>query len=107
MKRLISRNELRRAKSDLILTFKIVKGSSNDLFEKFFVDGNVITRGHSLKIAVPNFIPRTNAVRNHFVWRVVPLWNNLSSDIVSADTLYSFRHRLNKSFVLPSSLIRV
>ena len=33
---------------------------------------------------------------NNFTNRVVPIWNSLSNHVVSADTVNTFKHRLDK-----------
>jgi len=53
------------------------------------------TRGHSLKLALPD--SRINAISHSFAVRIVPVGNNLPNDAVTAANLYLFKNRLSKT----------
>ena len=50
------------------------------------------TRGHSLKYQTIS--TNNNRTKNSFYPRSIPQWNNLSSDIVNAPSLETFKSRL-------------
>ena len=52
-------------------------------------------RGHSLKLALPH--SRINAHSHSFAVRVIPVWNNLPNDVVTAANIYLFKNRLSKT----------
>ncbi|MPC42059.1 hypothetical protein E2C01_035671 [Portunus trituberculatus] len=52
------------------------------------------TRGHSLKILVPHH--STEVRRRFFSLRVINIWNSLPEIVVSAQSLQSFKHVLEK-----------
>ena len=89
----LERLELRRLHSDLIYCFKIINGltclSSNDFFD---LSENSITRGHSLKLVVP--VSRVDCRLHFFSIRVINVWNGLSNDIVTANSLSTFVKKL-------------
>jgi hypothetical protein len=89
----LERLELRRLHSDLIYCFKIINGltclSPNDFFD---VSYNSITRGHSLKLIVP--VSRVDCRLHFFSIRVINVWNGLSNDIVTANSLSTFAKKL-------------
>jgi len=53
------------------------------------------TRGHSLKLALPD--SRINARSHIFAVRIIPVWNNLPNDVVTAVNIYLFKNRLSKT----------
>ena len=73
-------------------TFKILnrkyKIDPSDFFE--LCDDN--RRGHSLKLAKER--SRTDIRRNFFSNRVVNYWNNLDNETVTANTVSTFKERL-------------
>jgi hypothetical protein len=90
--------EKRRLRGDLIQVFKLIKGIDKMDYNKFFqlVD-NTRTRGHRFKIVKVR--SRLDIRNKFFSQRVVNYWNMLSSDVVEAETVNSFKNRLDKFWV--------
>ena len=68
-----------------------------DLVDKnkmFTLSDYTSTRGHPLKIYKRRF--RLNLRGNYFSNRTIDTWNELSTNVVMAPTLNSFKTRLNK-----------
>ena len=84
----------RRLRGDLILTYRILNGlisiSSDDLFT---LNTNSRTRGHNLKLYKKR--SRLNISKYFFSNRVVSCWNSLPDYVISADTINSFKNRLD------------
>jgi ribonuclease P/MRP protein subunit RPP40 len=90
--------EKRRARGDLIQVFKIIKGIDKVDYRHFFEiavsDRSHKTRGHNLKIIK---VGCKSDIRKHFFsQRVVNAWNGLTQFVVDADTVNSFKNRLDK-----------
>ena len=81
--------ELRRLKADLVLCFSIVHNLISLNFDDFFqlYNGGHSTRGHSLKLKIPNV--RSNVRKHFFAVRIVPVWNSLPNNIVINSSLVS------------------
>ena len=62
----------------------------------FFIDEGSRTRGHNLKLVKEHC--RKDMRKKFFSLRVNSLWNKLPSNVVSADTLNSFKSRLDALF---------
>ena len=81
-----------RLRGDLIEMFKILKG-----FDKASLDitTNQLSglRGHSLKLFKSRF--NTNVGKFVFVNRIIDEWNKLSDDIISCNTVNSFKNKLD------------
>ena len=86
--------ERRRFRGDLIEVFKIVKGFNKLTAENYFsqVTENR-TRGHRWKLKKGIF--RTEGRRSFFTERVVNHWNRLPDRVVEAETIGSFKSRLD------------
>jgi ribonuclease P/MRP protein subunit RPP40 len=86
---------VRRARGDLIETFKILKGFDNIDYKIFFtLAEDLRIRGHSLKI-VKN---RCNTIvrSSFFSQRCVNLWNGLPENVIQAESVNTFKNRLDK-----------
>ncbi|KAI8517880.1 hypothetical protein Bbelb_038970 [Branchiostoma belcheri] len=86
--------EHRRKRGDVIQVFKFVKGFDRVDPGRLFnlnVDGR--TRGHPYKIAKPQAKKLTRS--NSFSVRAINAWNSLPADVVAADTVNSFKSRLD------------
>ena len=87
----------RRARGDLIETFKILKGKTTLGRAQFFhMAPSVGTRGHPLKLLKPH--ARLNARAKFFAVRVVGMWNSLPEEIVNAPSVDSFKKRLDQNW---------
>ena len=85
----------RRKRADMLEVYKILNGFSNVDGETFFqLNKREGSRGHSLKLVVPK--ANTNIRHHGFSHRIVNTWNSLSEEVVSADSINSFKDRLNK-----------
>ena len=88
------RLEIRRLRSDLITCYKLIKGSIDMVTNDFFTfNHNSTTRGHQLKLFVPD--SRINARAHFFCIRVISTWNNLPDNVVCASNLNLFSNLLN------------
>ncbi|MGH0142807.1 UNVERIFIED_CONTAM: hypothetical protein FKN15_016770 [Acipenser sinensis] len=86
--------ELRRLRSDLIQTFKILKGIDNvDPGDFFDLKKETSTKGHKWRLDKGAF--RTEN-RRHLTQRIVRVWNQLPSNVVEADTLVSLKKLLDE-----------
>ena len=86
--------ELRRLRTDLLLCFKIVHKyiaiEFNDFFE--YEHSKFNTRGHLFKLRIPKIL---NSVRkNFFSVRIIPVWNSLPTEVVTACSCDSFMKQL-------------
>ena len=86
-----------RLKGNLTEVYKIMKGMDRVDSQKLFprVEES-ITRGHRFKVRGVMF---KGDVQGKFVFtqRVVGAWNSLPGEVVEADTIVSFKRRLDKA----------
>ena len=86
--------ERRRARGDLIETFKIVKGLSGLSLEELFTAAySQNTRGNSCKLQ-RNY-SRLEIRANFFSQRVIPMWNKLPQEVVSCTSVNAFKVALD------------
>ena len=87
--------EKRRLRGDLIQVFRLIKGIDKIDYNKFFqLVGNSRTRGHQFKIVKVRC--RLDIRNKFFSQRVVTSWNLLPAEVVEAETVNSFKNRLDK-----------
>ena len=86
----------RRARGDLIETFKILSGRELISKELFFQPAlaHYGLRGHSMKIYKPYC--RTVLRKSYFSSRVIDDWNSLPQSVVCASCVNDFKNRLDK-----------
>ena len=85
----------RRTRGDLTETFKIVKGLNDVNYTKFFhLSANNKTRGNSLKLEKKQC--NSNIRQSFFSQRIVNEWNKLPEVVVAAESVNSFKNRLDK-----------
>jgi ribonucleases P/MRP protein subunit RPP40 len=91
--------ETRRARGDLIETYKILTGKENIQATKFFEISNnpYNLRGHSMKLAVKR--SRLDVRKFSFSQRVVPSWNSLPENVVTAPSTNVFKNRLDQHWI--------
>ena len=85
----------RRIRGDLIETFKIIKGIDKVDYTKFFTLANDDRlRGHSLRLLKKrcNLVVRSS----FFSQRIVNVWNSLPNEVVEAESVNTFKNRLDK-----------
>ena len=88
--------ERRRARGDMIEVFKWVKGiNKGNIDQVLEISNQDRTRGNGYKLEKLRF--RTDVGKHWFSNRVVNDWNRLSGHVVSAETLGSFKRRLDES----------
>jgi len=98
--------EHRRLLLDLVQTFKIIHNLSSLKFADFFPYPTYnSTRGHSHRLAVPIF--KSDVRKHSFACRVVPVWNSLPNEIITAKSLFNFKAQirqidLGKFLILPT-----
>ena len=84
----------RLLRADLILVWKILHHQcAIDPTELFSFSSYRSTRGHQMKLFLPRV--RTEIRRKFFSVRVISVWNSLSPDTVSSETLNMFKGRLH------------
>ena len=84
----------RRRRGDLLQVYRIMNQVDRLDFNTFFELNTYNTRGNTKKICKP----RANSTikQNSFNHRVINDWNNLSNDIVCAESINSFKTLLDK-----------
>ena len=88
--------ERRRLRGDLIEVFKWYRGyNKGDISKVLRVSKQDRTRNNGFKIEKGRF--KKEIGKNWFANRVVDEWNGLSSQVVGAKTIESFKRRLDKS----------
>ncbi|XP_043200105.1 uncharacterized protein LOC122369431 [Amphibalanus amphitrite] len=84
----------RRRRGDMIAVYNVLHGrldlNPEELFNQVTTRD---TRGHSWRLAKPHAVTRIR--RNVFAVRVINDWNSLPSSVVDADSLNSFKNRLD------------
>ena len=88
--------EFRRARGDMVETFKIMKGMYDEATTKTLVTRNTnsITRNNDNKLFKHRC--NTNKFLHFFTNRIINKWNSLPREIVCADSLNSFKNKLDK-----------
>jgi len=83
----------RQKRGDLILMYKIVNNYFNSDFSNAITFSTTSTRGHHFKLFKHH--TRLQICSNFYFNRIINDWNNLSSDIVSARSINSFKSLLD------------
>ena len=87
--------EYRRARGDMIETYKITHNLYDQQTTQYFkIQKNSITRGHPYKITKTT--SRSSAHAHFFANRIINNWNSLPNNVVNAETINSFKNRLDK-----------
>ena len=86
---------VRRIRGDMIEVFKLVKGLEQVDSKKFFtLSENPRLRGHEYKLV--KFRSRLDIRKYFFSNRIVNNWNSLPRHVVAADSVNTFKARLDK-----------
>ena len=86
---------IRRIRGDMIEVFKLVKGIERIDASKFFtLSETTQLRGHDYKLI--KYRSRLDIRKHYFSNRVVSAWNSLPRDVVAAESINSFKARLDK-----------
>ena len=91
--------EYRRIRSDMIQVYKLVNNIESTSSNLLNITGSTVTRGNDKKLYKHR--ARTNIRRNCFSHRVVNTWNELPNEVVNANSLNTFKQRLNKFWQNP------
>ncbi len=87
----------RRIRGDLIETFKILNNIDHINQENFFeLSTQPTTRNNGLKLKGQRF--NTDLRKNYFNIRVIDFWNRLPASVVQANTIATFKARLDKYY---------
>ena len=81
---------------DMIQTFRIPKGIDDLEPDAVFTICETLTRGHQLKLVKQS--RRLNLRKNSFSNRVFAIWNQLPQDVVDAETVETFKARLDRAW---------
>ena len=84
----------RRRRGDMIYTYKILTGKMDVRREDFFKISNLTTRGHNLKLCKQRAMKFTTATT--FSNRIINDWNALPAHVIAADTVNTFKVRLDE-----------
>ena len=87
----------RRRRGDMIYTYKIMTGKINVNKSSFFKMTQLSTRGHQFKIFKEHATKLSRI--NTFSQRIVNDWNSLPSKVVTAETINSFKNKLDEHWV--------
>ena len=85
---------MQKNEADLLEVFKILKGCEGIEEQLFFKRHISNTRGHSMKL----YKERVNrdVLKYSFANRVIEQWNKLPEDVISANSINSFKNKLDK-----------
>ena len=87
----------RRTRGDMIQTYKILHGLyDKEVSPKLTLKSEVgkVLRGHTMQLHQHR--ARLDVRRHSFTHRIVPIWNSLSNEIVTAPSVNAFKNRLDK-----------
>jgi hypothetical protein len=86
--------QLRRLRSDIIVTYKILFGLTDVSIGTFFqMRENSATRGHRYKLHLTD--SRIHVRKYFFSLRIVHVWNNLNPNVISFTSLSAFVNSLS------------
>ena len=85
----------RRLRGDMIETYKIIRNIYDQDVSPSLTLSTSSLRGHNFKLFIEGG-SRTNLGRHSFRHRIAAEWNRLPNEVVSAPSLNSFKHRLDK-----------
>ena len=86
--------ETRRIRGDLIEVYKILHGYTDINPQDFFTFSGFQFRGHGLKLYKPRI--RTDIGKFSFSYRIVDIWNALPGEIVSSDSINTFKNMIDR-----------
>ena len=84
----------RRARGDMIETYKIFNKYDSNVTPNLLVQSGDQTRGHSKKLFILR--TRTQRYKNSFYVRIRKTWNSLNDNVISAPSVYSFEVALDR-----------
>ena len=88
----------RRLRGDMIETYKIIHGFYDTAVAPILkLNSTLHTRGNSLKLTTNR--TRYDLRKHFFTNRVINAWNSLPDDVVTANTINTFKNRLDKHWI--------
>ena len=93
----------RRRRGDMIDVFKYLTGIYDTQNALFVLNESGKTRGHKMKLHKQ--YARLDVRKHFFSNRVVDLWNSLPEYVISANSVNSFKNRLDKYWSNNQSLL--
>ena len=89
----------RRLRGDLIETYKILNGFTGTSMNNYFtINTDSRTRGHSMKLFKER--SRLNISKFFYSNRVISCWNSLPDYIIAAESINSFKNRLDNYWTI-------
>lgn len=90
--------EFRRLRGDLIEVYKIIHNIYDPIttHSLLTIDSSSCTRSNGFKLTKPGF--NTNPYKYFFTNRIVNDWNSLPSQVVNADSLNTFKNKIDLHF---------
>ena len=87
----------RRERTDVLQVFKILHNNEEvNITSNLKLSSNCTTRGHTYKLEKVR--PQNRLGQNRFCNRVVNNWNSLTNNTVCADSVNSFKSKLNSEW---------
>ena len=92
----------RRLRGDLIVAYKIVRGSyDNNVLKNILITKDTSSvrhsqRGHQFMLQTQSYITRFR--KNYFSLRITNIWNNLPKHVVEATSVNSFKNLVDGHF---------
>ena len=87
--------EFRRVRGDMIETYKIINNVYDPITsQSLFKINDANTRSNSFKLHKPRF--NNNNYKYFFTNRIVNTWNSLPEDVVKAESVNTFKNKLDK-----------
>ena len=83
--------EYRRRRGDMLLAYKLINKLTKCDWESFFKRSDYPTRGHKDKLYKP--MAKTTLRLNIFSNRIINEWNNLPSEVISAQDINDFKNK--------------
>lgn len=87
----------RRERADMTMCYKIITNKIRLNYGDFFTMNSNITRGHKFKLKKNQRATKLTRCQS-FSIRTVNSWNSLSSNVVEAKSIFSFKQKLDKSW---------
>ena len=88
----------RRLRRDMIETFKIINGHSDQEVAPVIPKCSSSTRDYNKKLHKRR-ANRLNSRKRYFTLRVVSIWNDLPEEVVTARNVDTFKRRLDKHWI--------
>ena len=88
----------RRRRGDMITTYKMINGIVKVNCDKLLpLHNNMAMRSHHQQLN--GQIVKNNTRKNFFTQRIVHPWNDLSTSIISSDTVHTFKGRYDQEIL--------